>query len=81
MVQKPIAVGIKEAAQILGWSTDTLRRWANAGVLPPDAVELTPGGHRRFHVEVIQKWAQLRAQKITSVSFYEKLHQRSKRKE
>ncbi len=32
-----------EAAQLLGVSTDTVRRWADAGRL---ATERTPGGHR-----------------------------------
>jgi len=65
MDEKTGAVGIGEASQILGWSEDTLRRWANAGLLPTGAVELSPGGHRRFHVGIIQRWARDRARKKT----------------
>ena len=73
MIHETGAVGISEAARILGWSKDTLRRWANAGVFPHDAVELSPGGHRRFRVEVIREWARSRASKLTSSGNREKL--------
>lgn len=38
-------VGISEAAEVLGVSVPTLRRWEAAGKL---AAEHTPGGHRRY---------------------------------
>ncbi len=38
-------VGIREAAQALGVSISTLRRWEREGKLIP---EHTPGGHRRY---------------------------------
>ena len=66
MEREPNPVGIGEASKILGWSTETLRRWANAGVLPSGAVELSPGGHRRFRVGVIQRWAQERALRMVN---------------
>lgn len=61
MTQESAVVGIGEAARLLGWSRDTLRRWADEGVFPAGAIELSPGGHRRFRVEIIQRWAQKRA--------------------
>ena len=40
-----------EAARMLHVSTDTVRRWANAGRLP---VRRTPYGHRRFLLADVQ---------------------------
>jgi len=60
------AVSIGKAAEFLGWSKDTLRRWADAGLLPSDAVELSPGGHRRFRIEIIRAWAQARARNLVN---------------
>ena len=34
-----------EVVKLLGVTTQTLRRWSNAGILEP---VVTPGGHRRF---------------------------------
>lgn len=39
-----------QAARILGVSTKTINRWANAGRIP---CSLTLGGHRRFRPDVI----------------------------
>ncbi|HEX2042124.1 MAG TPA: helix-turn-helix domain-containing protein [Acidimicrobiales bacterium] len=39
-----------QAARILGVSTKTINRWANAGRIP---CSLTVGGHRRFRPDVI----------------------------
>ncbi|MHC4214685.1 MAG: helix-turn-helix domain-containing protein [Planctomycetota bacterium] len=58
------AVGIGKAAKLLGLSRETLRRWANSGVFPPDAIELSPGGHRRFRIAIIRDWAKARALKL-----------------
>ena len=74
MTSEPVALGIGKAARILGWSTDTLRRWANAGVFPQEAIELSPGGHRRFRVEIIREWARIRAMNLTNKSSREQLH-------
>ena len=41
----PRYVGIGEAAEVLGVSAETLRRWERTGKL---AGERTPGGHRRY---------------------------------
>lgn len=38
-------LSLREASDLLGVHTSTLRRWADAGELP---VTITPGGHRRF---------------------------------
>jgi excisionase family DNA binding protein len=43
---------IREAADALGVSVETLRRWADAGRL---RVARTPGGHRRFPVPEVQR--------------------------
>jgi excisionase family DNA binding protein len=43
--QQPVYLSLSEASRLLGVHTTTLRRWADAGVVP---VYLTPGGHRRF---------------------------------
>lgn len=45
-------VGLTEAADILGVSPATVRRWSDAGRL---RVFTTPGGHRRFSREAIGK--------------------------
>lgn len=44
-------LSIGEAANRLGISVDTLRRWSNEGRVP--AVTL-PSGHRRFRLEDIE---------------------------
>jgi len=46
------SVSIKEAAQILGISTKTLRRWEARGVINPDR---TAGGHRRYDLNLIDE--------------------------
>jgi len=40
-------IGIGEAAQALGVSITTLRRWATSGKLVPN---VTAGGHRRYEL-------------------------------
>ena len=45
-------VGLSEASQLLGVSPATLRRWSDAGRL---RVFTTPGGHRRFSRDVLQR--------------------------
>ncbi|WP_053227575.1 EAL domain-containing protein [Solirubrobacter soli] len=45
-------VGLSEAAEALGVSASTLRRWANTGRI--GAIR-TPGGHRRFSVSEIRR--------------------------
>lgn len=46
---------ISEAADYLGVHPTTLRRWADNGEIP---VLLTPGGHRRFALEDLQRFAE-----------------------
>jgi len=43
-----------EVAQMLGVSTDTVRRWADSGQLP---AERTEGGQRRFDGRALAKFA------------------------
>jgi excisionase family DNA binding protein len=43
---------IGEAAEALGVSVETLRRWSDAGQI---RVERTPGGHRRFSISDVQR--------------------------
>lgn len=45
-------VGLSEASRVLGVSPATLRRWSDAGRL---RVFTTPGGHRRFSREALQR--------------------------
>ena len=47
-------LSLKQAAQQLGVHPTTLRRWADNGEIP---VMLTPGGHRRFLVSDIERFA------------------------
>ena len=44
----PISIG--EAAEILGVSVKTLRRWFDAGKIP---VTINPSGHRRYYLSQI----------------------------
>lgn len=46
---------LKQAAKKLSVHPTTLRRWADNGKIP---VMVTPGGHRRFAVEIIDRFAQ-----------------------
>jgi excisionase family DNA binding protein len=48
---------IKQAAAMLGIHSTTLRRWADEGQLP---VLLTPGGHRRFSKNDIERFTEER---------------------
>ncbi len=45
-------VGIREAAEFLGVTPSTLRRWEREGTLVPD--ERTPGGYRRYDLARIR---------------------------
>ncbi len=45
-------VGIREAAEFLGVTPSTLRRWEHEGTLVPD--ERTPGGYRRYDLARIR---------------------------
>ena len=56
MRTKEIPVGISKAARELGWCRETLRRWADDGMLPRGAVMRSPRGHRRFCVSEIRRW-------------------------
>lgn len=49
---------LTEAADRLGIHPSTLRRWANKGEIPH---MLTPGGHRRFAVSDIKRFAEERS--------------------
>jgi len=45
-------LGLGEASSLLGVSPQTLRRWSDAGEI---RVYTTPGGHRRFHRQAIER--------------------------
>lgn len=45
------SVGVSEAARISGFSADTIRRYADQGILPSTR---TPKNHRRFRVADVQ---------------------------
>ncbi|HET6497135.1 MAG TPA: helix-turn-helix domain-containing protein [Thermoleophilia bacterium] len=49
------------AAAAIGVCTETLRRWAESGQLPARSVVSTPGGHRRYRVDVLMQWMQERS--------------------
>lgn len=60
-------VTIEKAAEILGVSTQTLRRWENEGRLTP---ERTKGGHRRYDLHLLQPHAFHKAQKnLTTIAY------------
>jgi excisionase family DNA binding protein len=48
-------VSLRKAAEILGVHPATVRNWADRGELPS---RRTPGGHRRFNKEDLQRYAQ-----------------------
>ena len=48
-------LSLKQAAERLGIHPITLRRWADNGELP---TLLTPGGHRRFAVADLDRFAE-----------------------
>jgi|SRR5579859_1750866 len=52
-------LGLGRAARVLGVHPITLRRWADQGEI---AVMLTPGGHRRFALADLQRFAAERKQ-------------------
>ncbi len=45
-------VSIREASRLLGVSEATLRSWSNDGQIKPF---ITPGGHRRYHIEELKQ--------------------------
>lgn len=45
-------LGLGEASRLLGVSTATVRRWADAGRIRPFT---TPGGHRRFRRDALER--------------------------
>jgi excisionase family DNA binding protein len=49
----------REAAEILGVGTTSIKRWADAGLLP---CVKTPGGHRRFQRDVINAFVECEKQ-------------------
>lgn len=56
---KGVLLGITKASTILGVHSRTLRRWADEGHLP---YLQTPGGHRRFVQQDLEKFIQQMAQ-------------------
>ena len=46
-------VSVQEAARMIGVSKDTIRNYADKGVLP---VNRTEGGHRRFKAQDIMRY-------------------------
>ena len=45
-------LGLSEASALLGVAPTTMRRWSDAGTV---SVFTTPGGHRRYHREAIER--------------------------
>ena len=62
-------LSLKQAARKLGVHITTLRRWADAGEIP---FMLTPGGHRRFAVADVQRFANER-RKLRTVGGLERI--------
>jgi len=58
-----ILLSIAEAADSLGVTTKTLRRWENKGYLMPSR---TPGGHRRYKLSSLKAIKRKTAIKIYS---------------
>ncbi|MDQ7029443.1 MAG: helix-turn-helix domain-containing protein [Ardenticatenia bacterium] len=46
---------LREASELLGIHPSTLRRWSDDGKIP---FVRTPGGHRRFHRQVLEEYMQ-----------------------
>jgi len=51
---QPLQYGTSKAAEILGVSMGTIRRWSDMGVLE---YSRTPGGQRRFSREMLDRFA------------------------
>jgi excisionase family DNA binding protein len=62
-------LSLNEAAHYLGVHPTTLRRWANSGDI---VVLLTPGGHRRFAVEDLDRFA-VERRRLKTVSGLERI--------
>ena len=52
MMDRKKIVGITRAAEVLGVHPNTLRKWADDGIVP---VILLPSGHRRFDVDALKE--------------------------
>jgi excisionase family DNA binding protein len=50
-IEQSVYLSLSEASRMLGVHSTTLRRWADAGMVP---VYVTPGGHRRFALADIE---------------------------
>ena len=59
-------LSLTKASEYLGVHSATLRRWANDGQI---TFMLTPGGHRRFALKDLQKFASARRQAHLPTSF------------
>lgn len=57
-------VSIGVTARYLGLSCDTLRLWCHNDQLPPGAMMMTGGGHRRFHLPKLLSWLKHRDQTL-----------------
>jgi excisionase family DNA binding protein len=49
------ALTVRKAAEVTGVSKDTVRRWADKGIIP--AYRL-PSGHRRLDADAVERFAQ-----------------------
>jgi excisionase family DNA binding protein len=52
-MKRPLGLSTSQAAQVLGVSLGTIRRWSDTGHL---ASYRTPGGQRRFSAEQIEQF-------------------------
>lgn len=57
-----------QAARTVGVTTEFLRRMANQGELPEDAVLATPGKRFRYDAEKIKEWMKDNYKRLTKVS-------------
>jgi excisionase family DNA binding protein len=51
---QPLRYGTSQAAEILGVSLGTVRRWSDMGALESSR---TPGGQRRFSQQMLERFA------------------------
>lgn len=52
-----MTIGIGDAAELLGTTVETLRRWCAKGSVP---FWVTPGGQRRFDSVELERWLEHR---------------------